>query len=329
MKKFFVAIFAIAAATACSNNDIISINNQKIGFDNPFVENSVRATDTTYSTTNTPASFQVFGTVQGKVDGQPGTALNIFNNVTVTKEQGSNTIGNTGTWWYNEDYAQYWVVGAAYNFAAVVDATISAPDTNNGMPVTLTTVTDEKSNVKDLLYAEAAVAEAAANQGVVGFAFNHLLSKVKFTVTSTATGNYKHNVKAISVKNYTKGTFTLDNAITPGTIDAGTWVGNGEQTAISFGDITGVSATNGTAGLTCEYEKLLIPTTASFDVAFTVELYNGDNLVNSETKTVTIDTDLVKGNAYNFTIACSVGAPITFTFNSCEGWGDDNNVQVQ
>ena len=83
MKKIFVAILALAAV-ACSNNDIISINNQKIGFDNPFVENSVRATDTTYSTTNTPASFQVFGTVQGKVDGQPGTALNIFNNVTVT-----------------------------------------------------------------------------------------------------------------------------------------------------------------------------------------------------------------------------------------------------
>ena len=103
MKKFFIAIVALAAAVACSNDDIISIDRQAIGFGNPFVENSVRATD--YSV---PANFTQFK-VYGIVKGTAGT-VNIFAGVPVT-----GTVG-AAEWSYAEQYNQYWIPGAAYNF---------------------------------------------------------------------------------------------------------------------------------------------------------------------------------------------------------------------
>ena len=111
MKKFFIAIVALAAAVSCSNDDIISIDRQAIGFGNPFVENSVRAD---YSDGQELTQFNVYGTVTGTA----GT-VNIFEGVPVT-----GTVGAT-EWSYAEQYAQYWIPGADYNFAAVVDATVS------------------------------------------------------------------------------------------------------------------------------------------------------------------------------------------------------------
>ena len=121
MKKFFIAIVALAAAVSCSNDDIISIDHQKIGFGNPFVENSVRAD---YSDGQELTKFNVYGTVTGTA----GT-VNIFDGVTVT-----GTVG-TAVWSYADEYAQYWIPGADYDFAAVVDATVATKDSNN-MPLT-------------------------------------------------------------------------------------------------------------------------------------------------------------------------------------------------
>jgi hypothetical protein len=43
MKKIFVAMLALAAATACSNDELVSVNQEAIGFDNAFINNSVRS----------------------------------------------------------------------------------------------------------------------------------------------------------------------------------------------------------------------------------------------------------------------------------------------
>ena len=37
MKKIFVAMLALAAATACSNDELVSVNQEAIGFDNAFI----------------------------------------------------------------------------------------------------------------------------------------------------------------------------------------------------------------------------------------------------------------------------------------------------
>jgi hypothetical protein len=60
-----------------------------------------------------------------------------------------------------------------------------------------------------MLYATASVASAVANQGVVGLTFEHMLSKVHFTVTSNAQGGYSHTVTGIKVSNFSQGTYTI------------------------------------------------------------------------------------------------------------------------
>lgn len=301
MKKFFIAIVALAAAVSCSNDDIISIDRQTIGFGNPFVENSVRAD---YSDGQELTQFNVYGTVTGTA----GT-VNIFEGVTVTKTQNNtDDIGDTNTWWYDEQYAQYWIPKADYDFAAVVDATVASQDANK-MPLTLTTMADDDavSNLEDMLYATATVDNAAADQGVVSFTFSHLLSKVHFTVTSNATGGYHHNVTNITVSNFESGTYTIAD---------GSWAGTTDKD-VAFAEIAKVTNESGAKS---NADLLLVPNAATFDVTFTVDLYKGETKLGTETKTVTVDTDLVKGNSYNFTIECSVGNPIKFTVTEDPTW---------
>ena len=61
MKKIFAVIMAVAAV-ACSNDEAISLNQETIDFNAPFVENSTRveATDPSYSGTANFESFNVW-----------------------------------------------------------------------------------------------------------------------------------------------------------------------------------------------------------------------------------------------------------------------------
>lgn len=302
MKKFFIAIVALAAAVSCSNDDIISIDRQAIGFGNPFVENSVRATDPTYGAVNKLTSFNVYGTVTGTA----GT-VNIFDGVAVT-----GTVGAT-EWGYDAQYAQYWIPGADYNFAAVVNADAVAQN-DLKMPTALTYYT---AGQKDLLYATATVDDATANQGAVNMNFSHLLSKAQFTVTSNTAGGYYHSVTGIKISNFVTGTYTIAD---------GSWAGTTAKD-IEFGAVNEVTEDSGAK--TNETQMLLVPNAATFDVTFTVDLYKGTTKLGTETKTVAVDNDLVKGNSYNFTIACSVGNPIKFTVTNDPTWAGTTDVTVQ
>ena len=319
MKKVIFALAAVVALAACSKEQtIVADRGDAIGFDS-FVENSTRATDGSYSSSNLPASFKVYGTVTGNTT--PANTLNIFNGVDVYQTQGDREIGSTGTWWYDQEYVQYWIAGATYNFAAVVGATVGATDKDAyGMPTKLNTVADANMHFQDMLYDVTPVTGVTKNYNTpVAFDFQHLLSKVKFTVNSTATGNYKHSVTNITVLNYETGTYDIANE---------SW--SGKAGNVSFGNIENVTATSTDAQKTCAYEKLLIPTTDSFTVSFTVTTYNGNTPMGVENvDPITITQDLVAANAYNFIINCEVGAPITFTFNSVGGWGTEQNITVQ
>ena len=305
MKKLFIAMLAVAAVTACAKDEAISIDRQAIGFGNPFVENSVRATD--YSV---PANFTQFK-VYGIVKGTAGT-VNIFAGVPVT-----GTVG-AAEWSYAEQYNQYWIPGAAYNFAAVVDATVATSNAAEtiGMPTTLTTTADDNGNLNDMLYATASVASAVANQGVVGLTFEHKLSKVHFTVTSNAQGGYSHTVTGIKVSNFESGTYT---------INGGTWAGTTPK-AVTFAEIAEVTDASGAKS---NADLLLVPNAATFNVTFTVDLYKNGTKLGTETKTVAVDTALVKGNSYNFTIDCEVGLPIKFSVVDDPTWTGQQDVPIQ
>ena len=322
MKKIFFAAIALVALASCAKEEFVSVNRQTISFGEAFVDNATRAD---YSVAGNLTEFYVYGTASGTMQG--GGTVNIFDGDKVTGTVGTNVVNGKETHVWNCAETQYWIPGANYAFAAVVDATVEAPASNNGMPTTLTTIADDATTgnmyLKDMLYAEATVNGAAVTVDYdtpVNFTFQHLLSKVHFTVTSTAQGDYSHKVTGIKVYNYAEGTYT---------INGGTWNVNGDPVvAVPFADIAGVSSTNGTTGVS-NADMLLVPTAATYNVTFTVELYKGTTKLGTETKTIPVEKDLVKGNAYNFTIACSVGNPIQFSVTNNPTWGTQQDVTIQ
>ena len=315
MKKIFFAAIALVALASCAKEEFVSVNRQAISFGEAFVDNATRAD---YSVAGNLTEFYVYGTASGTMQG--GGTVNIFDGDKVTGTVGSNIVDGKETHVWNCTETQYWIPGANYAFAAVVDATVEAPASNNGMPTTLTTIADDATTgnmyLKDMLYAEATVDgdDVTVDYDTpVNFTFQHLLSKVHFTVTSTAQGDYSHKVTGIKVYNYAEGTYTIND---------GTWNGNGDPVAVTFADIAGVSSTNGTTGVS-NADMLLVPTADTYNVTFTVELYKGTTKLGTETKTIPVEKDLVKGNAYNFTIACSVGNPIQFSVTNNPTWNSD------
>ena len=314
MKKVIFALAAVVALAACSKEQtVVQPEREAIGFGTPFVENSTRVD---YSTPGALTAFNVYGTVTGTA----GT-VNIYKGVEVT-----GTIG-TADWSHDAQYNQYWIPGADYDFAAIVDATVASDDAND-MPLTLTTLADTATegnmNLKDMLYASAHVEDATANQGRVNFNFAHLLSKVKFTVTSNAMGGYYHTVTGIKVSNFETGTYT---------INGGTWAG-GTAKDVVFAQIANVTSATGAK---TNAEMLLVPNAATFNVTFTVDLYKGTTKLGTETKTIPVTikdaqdnvVGLQKGNSYNFTIACSVGNPIKFGVTNDPSWGDSTDIAIQ
>ena len=327
MKKIFFAAIALVALASCAKEEFVSVNRQAISFGEAFVDNATRAD---YSVAGNLTEFYVYGTASGTMQG--GGTVNIFDGDKVTGTVGTNVVNGKETHVWNCTETQYWIPGANYAFAAVVDATVEAPATNNGMPTTLTTIADDATTgnmyLKDMLYAEATVDgdDVTVDYDTpVNFTFQHLLSKVHFTVTSTAQGDYSHEVTGIKVYNYAEGTYT---------INGGTWNGNGAPVAVPFASIAEVSSTNGTTGVS-NADMLLVPNAADFKVEFTVNLYKSTTKEGVTTKTLlsttsytgdnakTVSNDLVKGNAYNFTIACSVGNPIQFSVTYDPTWNSD------
>ena len=322
MKKIFTILALAATLASCAKEDIISIDRQAIAFGDTFVDNATRAD---YST-GSLAEFYVYGTVTGTA----GT-VNIFDGDKVTKTQQNTTdIGDTGTWWYAAADAQYWIPKASYSFAAVVDATVGT-DNTTGMPLTLTTQADDATegnmNLKDMLYASAHVEDATADQDCVNFNFSHLLSKVKFTVTSNAMGGYYHTVTGIKIANFESGTYTIAND---------SWA-DGDAKDVVFAEIANVTSAD--AKGKSNAAMLLVPNADTFNVTFTVDLYKNGTKLGTETKTIPVTikdaqdkvVGLQKGNSYNFTIDCKVGNPIKFSVNKDQdwGWGDTTDVTIQ
>ena len=307
MKKTLFALIALAVAAAgCNKAEVIDTNRQAIAFGEAFVDNATKATDPTYGAVAL-TKFNVYGTVTGTA----GT-VNIYNGDEVTGEVGENV--------WSCDNEQYWIPGASYKFAAIVDANSIGQDANQ-MP---TTITYETSGQKDLLYAEATATGLPIGQtnNPVNFTFSHLLSKVQFTVTSNTAhtadySGYYHSIKNIEVSNFATGTYTI----------GGSWVGTTDKNIV-FGNIEKITD-NDAQGKTNATQMLLVPNAETFNVKFTIELYKKGTLLGTETKTIPVEADLVKGHAYNFAIDCKVGAPIQFKVENDPTWATQPDVTIQ
>lgn len=303
MKKILFATLAIAALTACTNDNVLDApHGEQIAFGNVFVDNVTRAAvDPSYGTNNSLTSIQVYGTVEGQ---------NIFNNVTVT-----GTVGG-GAWAQDPNVpVQYWIAGANYVFDAVVDANTVATDAN-GMPTTLSyNVADQK----DMLYNRVTtVGKPTTNNGLVAFTFNHLLSKVKLTVkneTATAATNYSYKLTGITLTNaYTQGDYAVAN---------GTW-GNLTTATQTIDAMTVASG----ATEECAKEVLMIPG-ANIGISFNLEIwYNNAKITSTEVKKTGLVT-LAANTSYNLNLTVGLDDQIKFTVTENPTWTVNPDVAVQ
>lgn len=335
MKKIFVAMLALAAATACSNDELVSVNQEAIGFDNAFINNSVRSVnDPSYTDTNLFADFAVYGYVAGE------SSASIFDGTQVSGSALNADWTYTGT--------QYWIDGADYTFHAVAPYNGGWTKTEAGIGSVKLSFTNDGET--DLLFATNDYGTYNYNEnqqvGKVGFTFRHVLSKVKFSFVNNynATNSYLR-VSNIKIEN----AYTTANA----TLDANTaWKGHaGDNLVLDFGNANTTEGNPAAVKFNTEVseveshnELLLIPgAVPSFDkdggvvtgykVTFTVEVLVGDAVIKTYRHVVAANFTPVAGYTYDLKAELShenldpdqPQEPIEFTVTKVENWTENES----
>ena len=199
MKKLFISALALAAFTACSQEEIV--DNQQlsaaISFDGVFVENATRVADPS-TTTDNIAAFDVWGYVKNS-DGV------VFDDVTVNKKDGE--------WTYEPYPLQYWIPGNDYRFFALSPSktgSVVKAGSNDPFADGLGQITYTNNNgTEDLLYASVSRENVKSAEENVKFIFDHLLSKVKFTFLNGFTTG-KNTISVTNVKMVVPQTASID-----------------------------------------------------------------------------------------------------------------------
>ena len=315
MKKFFIAIVALAAAVSCSNDDIISIDRQAIDFGNAFVDNATRIEDPSYGAGKLIKEFYVYGTVTGN-----GNTVTLYNGATVTR----GTDQNYGDIW-SCTQTEYWVPSCTYAFQAVVDGAIA-----DGKIAYTVGQDSDNDGISDLLYATAAATTngAATPSGDIAndcvvFTFEHLLSKVGFTFTNTTGCKYSYNVTGVSFTDHdSTGTYTIgtgwDTTVSK------------SATALSFGAPGVVASTTPVSAPTTHQ---IIPGTQTLKVTINYDIYyDGKNVSPNLSVTEDLEYPFAKNIAYNIAVELPApGQPIQFSVAATNGigaWGNGGDVDL-
>ena len=315
MKKLFISMLAIAALASCAKEEtLVADKGELIGF-NSFVENSTRAdaaTDPSYKASSL-AYFDVYGAVND---------VNIYAGNRVTR--GTAALG--AAWSMATDAPkQYWIAGAPYKFAAVVDAT-SVETGDNGLPTVLSYTTATQT---DMLYDYVTTTgQPTDNNGLVAFQFTHLLSKVKFSVENTTAPeatNYRIVLTSAKLLNvYPSGTYAV-------TGDSGTWT---PATASEY-VLENLTVNSGATQFNSK-EVLLIPGSAvGVYVKADVQAKDTDTdwtTVSSMEKTFSNvlgeNGKLVANQAYHFAVKLGIGNEIQFTATALPEWTPNDDTTL-
>ena len=326
MKKIFIAMMAMAAMAACATEDtIVTPQGAAIAFGNPFVENSVRATDNTYGGgENKIEEVYVWGTVKGKHAAENEAAVYIFDGAEVNDD---NNPGEEKAW--NCSVVQYWVPNAKYAFTAVVDGELSGEnkdqiaytvaDQADVLLATAVATTDNNAAVESGSTVTAA--------GIVKFNFAHLLSKAVFefyTTKAFKTDDYTYLIEDIQFDNaYTSGTYSVTNSA---------WTAT-ETSSLPFGaDVTVEPSTTEAVTATSEFVRVFIPA-ASMNVSFKMSiLFNGTSISEKTYNlTATPDQGFKAGYSYKIKAEITENKPIQFTLDASTelGWANGGEITVQ
>lgn len=313
MKKIIFALAALATLASCSNDEVIEIDRKAISFGETFVDNATRAD---YSSGQVVNEFKVYGTVTGN-----GNTVQIFNADVVSNPTPGATTNYGSAWNYTN--VQYWLPSSSYKFAAIVDGTAN---TTSALPETIPfTVADGEAN-KDLLYATADVttnanAEPAGGvntAGIVAFNFEHLLSKLQFTIandTENASG-YSYQVTGISVTGVAaQGTYTTSS---------NNWAKNGDTTTtLTFGTTDAIA---GGASAVASATRQILPVEQTLAITITYDtLVDGTTIVAGQTKTGNITQAFAANTVYNVT-ATLTADEIDFTLQSVNDWVSGGDI---
>ena len=308
MKKLFLAIALLASVASCTKDDVINESKEAIGFAGPFVENSTKATDPSYSGDADFTTFKVWGTVNGN-----GNTVAIFANDAV-----SGTVGTASVWTCEKK--NYWIAGAKYNFAALANAGTVTLGTDK-LPATV----EYTANQTDLVYAKSTeyTGKESGNE-LVKLTFNHLLSLVNFTVNngSQSVTGYSFNVMNIKITGTTKGKYYIQAADSK---TAGTWE---KLTGGDYDFDDELTVNNSTNSDDCDEAMLVIPGTVT--VSFVVETCVNGTAIRSKSYSKG-DITLAAGNSYNFVVEPKVGEEIKFSVASDPTWttNDDDDITIQ
>ena len=330
----------LLAGVACSNEETLVVaQSDVIGFGSPFVENATRAIDPSYGTNGVALTqFNVWGSVQGNAG-----SLDIFNGDAVTGSVGNDVWSCTNK--------QYWIPSAKYNFVAITAADKVTVAPTAGLPTSITYNAGTNPDA-DVMVATASAetddksepTDGVNDAGVVPFTFQHLLSKIKFTFTTSSAGLFK--ISDIAIEGfYAEGTYPIG-------VSNATWELNGDTPAklgaVSFGNAsnttTEASATaesiTSTNSVTSNYEHLFLPgeyAEGSLKVTFTKDYYLSESDTtpsSSEPVSTTLPAlSALPNNAYNIVVNLEGGSQITFHIDTdedgFENWGTSTDVNPE
>ena len=294
---------AFAALAACNKAEVIETQEgEQIAFNNAFVENTTKAaTDPSLGTAGNPfTSFDVWGTVGG---------VAIYAGEAVTGTVGEESV------WTCASVKQYWIKDAQYKFSALANAASVELGADN-LPAKATV--NATTAAVDLLYAEpVSRVGVASGNAPVEFTFNHLLSKVKFTVinNSTAATGYSFDVKDITITCPKTGTIKLADK---------TWEDLSTAAAYSVPTVT---VDYSKASEECENELLLIP--GSVSINYAVDIKCDGTVIATHTPAAAHTTTLLGGNSYNFVVNVAVGEEITFSVDENPSWTSQPGITIQ
>ena len=296
MKKFFLfALVAAFAFTSCTKDETIATTQPGAI---AFAPAADKATRSVYDPSITTANITDFA-VYGFMNDVTGV---VFNDELVT---GSNDAG----WSYQN--TQYWTPNQYY-FAAL------APSNNRAWKLTqvqdkdaayygVGSVEFENDGKQDLLYWAGKFdnTQGAYEQNPVHIAFNHLLSKVKFSFENA----FDNNQVSLVVRD-----ITITNAESKGTIDLAVenwwdgddWKLEADTMLFKFGNAAVASETAAEqiaqyAEIESYNEMLLFPeNNAEYHVTFTVELWMDAVKAATYDHKSAVTTTLEMGKAYDF-----------------------------
>lgn len=294
MKKTLFTILAVAALAGCAKEQIVTVNQEAITFENAFVDNATKAEDASYSSSNMPIAFNVYGTTTG--DETDASVVTIFKGVEVKYEN--------NVWGYGDAYTQYWIDGNTYAFAAVVNGEISDDKTISY------TADYTNGDTADLLYAVNNYGKYTSTSNTsVAFIFDHLLAKAHFTVKNTITSNtaenmYTYRVTGIEITNaYIEGKYDITKYEETNE-DAWTEVTTSTDNVI-FGNLTkDIGKVGEVDEATSTYARLLVPATyTALQVKCTIETLLNGSVVDVENYENETSITFKEGHAYNFVIS--------------------------